>query len=238
MKKHLYTLPLILAACNALATDNFNNSAFFSTSDEKETSKYQYIEKKFITDIAKAKENVWSNIFTAIPAALATSSAFALAHLNNTNTIDANTIDTNTKSKDNKPFLKSLLNKQNIYITTFVISTAIIAGQIAQRQISKQAHYQAVADFFHNWDKNQNHTPEKLTAPFAMIAEQITLNGDDFITEHADEIVELIQFIITRHFDKRYEKLLQMNSYNALNDVKIFSDIFRSFLTGNKELAA
>ena len=233
MKQQLYALSLIIATTQAITA--FDSRSLFTTPETPEitetpvtqstTAQYQFIEKTFITDIATSKNAMWSNILTSIPAALGTYSGYQCYNQK-----------VNMSKEDN--ILKSLITAQNLWGVTTLTCATILAGGQLQNYVNAQANQQAVRNFFKNWNKNKVYTPEAFHDAFESIALEIEQQGDTYIRQNANKIVENIQFVITRHFEKRYEKLLQITAYDALNESKTVTEIIKNMIGMAKDLAA
>lgn len=220
MKAKFYTIALVIASTQAMTA--FDSCSLFNESEK--ASKYQFIEKKFITDIASAKDATWSKVLMIIPGSIATASGLEYGH------------QTENTPKDDL-FFKNLLTKKFVNGVICVSSIAIIAGVTFQHHLSAHANQDAVRDFFTHWDKNQFYTPDELFESFEAIACNIEDQGEAFIKNHANEIVKTIQFIVTRYFEKRYEKLLQIKAHSALGEIKTVSETLQNFISGAKYLA-
>jgi len=63
------------------------------------------------------------------------------------------------------------------------------------------------------------------------------INGDKAVLDHANEIVDIMQSMIMRHFEKRYETALKIQSVNHLSTTKSIIDILKAAIDTAKGLA-
>jgi len=223
VKKQFFILSCALSiACNTTA---FDQRYFFDTTDS-----WTYLEKIFITDIYNAKNAFWSKTTSIIPLVSAVISA--TQYYNHQQDFK------NELTPKNKFVIKNLMTAENLYFTGMIVSAGIVAQQFATSYAHSQVNRQAVDDFFSNWEINSLYTPDEFQDAFFMIAEIMEFQGKEAILEHADEIVETIQFLIIRHFESRYKKLLEIESCNALGDFKASTEIFKNIIGTAKDLAA
>lgn len=126
--------------------------------------------------------------------------------------------------------LKLALEPKNAYTILTVGTVLYMMHQLYESQTTSSTNYKAVADFFANWDENQSYCPKDIFEGFEIIAEMIENEGDEFIVNNADTIVDTIQFLIKRHFEKRYEKSLQVEAAFSLGDAKTITEIVKNSL--------
>lgn len=219
MKKQLYILSFMIAMIsnNALA---FNDLAFFDETDQ--TSKWTVLEKKFISDIAGSKETFWKHASALAVGLVATASSVKCFTVN---------------EDPSKDIMRTLLEPKVAYGIVSGVALSLLTVQGFQCFLYSHANRNAVADFFNNWDENKFYVPTQLEEAFDIIAERIELEGLDAVLENADEIVETIQFLVMRNFEKRYEKVLQVTAYNGLADTKTVGEILKNAVETSSKLA-
>jgi len=194
----------------------------FDTTSEQ--SKWLLIEKKFITDVYAAKQNSWKTLSSIIPTTFAVYSGYKFA-----------TIENQNKEED---IIKNLLSMKNLYLVGGSIASLTILTQYLDSYLSSKANKDGIVDFFNNWDENKLFVPKELYPFLDMINRNIKINGQDFITKNADKIMHAIQFIITRHFESRYKKVLELEAHNSLAEAKTISEIIKNFVASAKDLKA
>lgn len=219
MKKQLYIFSLMMVMINNVTA--FNELTVFDETNEE--SNWMFIEKKFITDIHAEKKSFWTHLSTIIPAAAIAFSGYQYFQITNDN--------------ENKDFIQTLLKPQNIYSITSLAATSLLITQYLECKLSAQANRNAVENFFNNWDQNQFYIPEELEEAFDAIAETIELQGQEAVLEHADEIVDAIQFITTRKLSSRYSKSLEITACNALGNAKTIGEILKNAVETGSKLA-
>jgi len=204
----------------ATFTTAFDERSFFDETNND--AKWEFVEKKFITDIADSKQFVWQHITPWILGSIASVAAWQ-------------SYQTSIK-ENNTDFVKSMLQTSNVYFITSTAAATILATQGFQCFLSNYANRQAIEEFFVNWDENATYTPKELTEAFDMIAETLELQGKEAVLEHADEIVDMIQFVTMRHFKDRYKNILEYKASNALADTKTLGEIIKISLESADKL--
>ncbi len=215
MKKQLYLFTFMMTLISS--TYAFDERSFFNEADE--VAKWQFIENTFITKIAADKKSIWTHFSSAATLALAGTAGYAW---------------TQTPATETKI---DLLKTNTLLALVTAAATGLLTIQGLECYLSHEANRNAVAEFFGNWDENQFYIPTELEEAFDMISEMIELEGKDAISAHANEIVELIQFHVTRHFEKRYEKVLQGAASVSLADAKTATEIIKLFTDTSKNIA-
>ncbi|MBV8660682.1 MAG: hypothetical protein JO129_00875 [Candidatus Dependentiae bacterium] len=210
MKKQLCLFSFAFAmASNIIATNlAFDEHTLFKQADEK--AQWSFVEKKFITDIAASKQLTWTHVSNVIPAAVL--------------------IGTGIDFMEQKDLTVKidLLTKVNIYKISMLLASTLMATQFTECIISHRANRAAIQDFFSHWDQNKNYVPAELFEAFQLIADTMESEGEEVILKSANEIIDAIQFIVTRHFDARYKNILEIKAANALADVKTFGEIIKN----------
>ncbi|MGZ6255264.1 MAG: hypothetical protein ACXWL5_04710 [Candidatus Chromulinivorax sp.] len=208
MKKQLYILGLILSLLSSKNFTHFNELIFFNENDE--SSKWSWFENKFITEVENYKSKNWDKVASIIPATIIGT------YLGQR--FDMITIDDEF----------SKLKPSSVLSVAAFVTSGLWALQSYKEHIKVKAAEHVLKKFFSNWEQNQFFIPKELQDGFDIIAEQIAVHGSNKVLINAPKIVETLQAIIMRHFEKRYEKILQINATNALNDTKIFTEIIRN----------
>ena len=233
MKKQLYALFFILFMVNTIqvhSQDNalesiekqpinkfniiFNELNLFSTTNEE--LKWAFMEKKFITDMYTSKEMTWSQITAAIPAALVALAGYDYA----TNSI-----------------MEHATKKNIILLGGSAVTMAMISAQYLDYYLNQQSYRTAITNFFTHWEIYKFYVPERLIEYFTLIADTIEINGLQAVLPNAQTIVKEIQDTVTRYFESRYKKLLELEAAHNLSDTKTFSEIFKNLVGGAKDLA-
>ena len=207
MKKQLYIFTFAIAMMTTV--NAFDQLTMFDETNEE--SKWAVIEKVFITDINEAKQSFWKHLSGVAVSTLIAGGAYQ-------------TYNANPEAK----FMDSLQLSRNFYCLGTLAMGGLLATQTIQCHLSNQTNRNAVTKFFGNWDKNQFYTPAALKEAFDIIAETMELEGNEATLKNADEIIDTIQFIIMRHFEKRYEKVLQFTAATALSDTKTAGEILKN----------
>ena len=218
MKKQLCAFAfMITMASNAMA---FNDRSLFD--DTSEASKWTFVENKFVTKIAAEKSFMWAHIGAGVTALVAIMTGSQL--LLNRNNL-------NDKFSDGNVFTNG---------TVYGGATAFASGAFTisalDCYIAAQANRNAVTEFFSNWDKNKSFVPTELQAGFELIAEAMHAKGKQAVLKNADEIVEMIQFLVIRHFEGRYKNTLETKGRDALADTKTTSEVVKLFTETAKNL--
>lgn len=219
MKKQFFTFAFAVAmATNVIAFDE--RSMFDETN---EASKWTYLENKFITQPAAQKAAIWAHIGSAAAGMVVLGSFSSLFALNEKQ-LEAKMF--------NEPFQTS-----NVLASTGTLSAAALLASYVECYLSARADRNAIESFFSNWEKNQFFVPAELEDAFDLIAQAIELEGQDAVLNNAHDIVEMIQFHVMRHFEKRYEKILQMTAYNSAKETKTVVDILKGSVETAGKLA-
>ena len=142
------------------------------------------------------------------------------------------------KLDHNKDFIKDLLHVENIYLTIATAATTIFAAQSLQCYLNYHFNRQIVEDFLQDWDRNRSLTPHQFHHIFDALTNIMDINGDETVLKHANEIVDLMQSAIMRHFEKRYESALKIQAINNLSDTKSILDILKTATETAKHLGA
>ena len=217
MKKQFYILSFmtVMTMSNVFG---FDELAMFD--ETSQASKWQRIEWQFITNIKKSHKNIWKHISGVALGAVVVG---ALYQWNNT---------TMPGFDDKEDIMTNLRKPSNIWPIVTVGAAAIVSMQYFESYLAHQANRNAVVSFFDNWQENQFYTPKELEDGFDVIAEMIELQGQQAVLEHADEIVEMIQFFVTRHFESRYKSTLEAKSRDLLYDTKLVAETFKNYFDG------
>jgi hypothetical protein len=219
MKKQLQIFSFIFAIAS-FQTSNATVDTLSFYDEFQEKAQWELLEKTFITDIAQSKASTWNHISGAVLASMMVGSGYQY---------------TQTSSTESSSIIKEMLQPKNVYGAATCAATAIFAVQTLQCYLSNQANRTAVANFFANYEENKYFVPAQLENAFDMIAERIELEGMDAVLVDANDIVDQVQGMIMRYFEKRYEKVLQGAAYNALADAKTTGEIIKNAVeTGSK----
>lgn len=218
MKKQFLMISLMLATVNFNTTHAYVDTlSFYDEADEK--AQWAFLEKAFITDIAQSKQLSWNHISAAATGLVMASSAYQYTQ---TSATDAST-------------LQQLLQPKNVFGLTSCATAAICSIQGLQCYLSNEANRTAVKNFFANYENNRFLVPANLEYAFDMISERIEFEGMDAVLVDANDIVDQIQGMIMRYFEKRYEKVLQVSAENALAATKTAGEIIKNAVeTGSK----
>ncbi|MGZ6250665.1 MAG: hypothetical protein ACXWL2_01415 [Candidatus Chromulinivorax sp.] len=208
MKKQLYILVLLITVLSSKNFTHFNELIFFNENDE--SSKWSWLEKQFITEVENYKSKNWDKVASIIPATIIGTCLYQYCNI------------TPIDDEFNK------LKPSSVLPVVAVATSGLWALQSYKEHIKVKAAEHVLKKFFNNWEQNQFFIPKELQDGFDIIAEQIAVHGSNKVLINAPKIVETLQAIIMRHFEKRYEKILQINATNALNDTKIFTEIIRN----------
>ena len=236
MKQKTYLLGLLLATANfnlVLPSQNYvqipqeerfaqlvpyGQLTIFDVTNEQ--SKWAFIEKKFITDIHSNKQMTWSHVSALLPAAFATFAGYTYMTQN-----------------DIPKYLAQ--KKENIFfLGGGALSALLVMGQYLEQYLTYQANRTAIQDFFEHWDQNQLYIPKELLPYFTILATKIEAQGQDAVLQDAKTIITDIKFMVTRHFESRYKKFLELDGYNSTAEAKTFSEILKNFIGGAKDLAS
>ncbi len=210
MKKQLFTFSLVLAmASNMIA---FNELSMFDETSQE--SKWVLIEKKFITQPSTEKKLIWTHINSAATLLFAGGTLGTYAILS-------------SEQCKNK-LSEQIMDTGNILAGFGTAATFMSATSALDCYLSTRANRNTIASFFNNYDENRFFVPSELEEAFDLIAESIELFGQESILNEANEIVELIQFHVMRHFEKRYEKVLQITAVNAVADAKTVTEVLKN----------
>ncbi len=210
MKKQLFIFGFAVAmATNAMA---FNERSMFDETNEE--SKWIFVEKAFISAPSDYKKLAWTHVEAVVTGLIAVGAATTFGTLYHYNQL-------NDK-------IENPLSVGNVSGGAAVAATALYATSALECYLSNQANRNAVEDFFNNWEQNQYFVPAELQDAFDTIAYTIELEGKDVVLNNANAIVDTIQFIVMRHFEKRYEKLLQITAVNSLADTKTAGEILKN----------
>ncbi len=218
MKKQLCIFSFALAmVTNVIA---FDELTMFDETNE--ASKWTFIENKFITQPAAEKQFIWTHVgavATGLVIAGTGATWFSL------------------KDEDRKVNLSTnMFATGNVLAGVSCAATAILTTSGLDCYLAARANRNAVANFFNNYENNQFFVPEELQNAFDLIAEAIEFAGMNAVLENADDIVGLIQFQVMRHFEKRYEKVLQATAATALADAKTVTEIVKNSIESVSKL--
>ena len=217
MKKQLFIFSFVVAmASNVIA---FDERTMFDETNE--ASKWTFIENKFITQPAAEKQLIWTHA-----SAIATGLVI----------VGTGVTWFNLEKRDTP--MGNAFTQGNVIAAIGTAATAIISTSGLDCYLAARAHRNAVTNFFNNYEENQFFVPAELEQAFDKIAESIEFAGLDAVLLHADDIVELIQFQVMRHFEKRYEKVLQATAVNALADAKTVTEILKNSIESVSKLGA
>ncbi|MDP3788329.1 MAG: hypothetical protein Q8Q60_03380 [Candidatus Chromulinivorax sp.] len=212
MKKQLFIFGFAVAmVTNAMAFDE--RSMFDETQEE---SKWTFVEKAFITAPAEYKKAVWAHVESAVTGLIAVTAA----------TVCGSLYFYNNDQFNNQ--LKDTLSIGNVSGGAALAATALSAKSSLECYLANQAHRNAVENFFNNWEQNQYFVPAELQDAFDAIAEMIDIESQDAVLNHANEIVNTIQFIVMRHFGDRYKAVLTATAVNSLVDTKTAGEILKN----------
>jgi hypothetical protein len=220
MKKKLYILGFMFAMISNQSFA-FDEISLFSETSEK--SKWMVLEKKFITNIHKSKKTTWSHVSSVIPAVTAIFAGYQYCNLDSVNS-------------DND-ILLNLRKPVNVYPMLGIVATTILASEYLDCYLSSKNNRTAVKDFFANWEENQYYIPSELEEAFDILADVIEFEGEEAVLAHANEIVEAIQFLVTRNFESRYKNSLDAKARDAMSDTKTVIESFKNFFDGAKHLS-
>ena len=218
MKKQLFALVCVTAMVTNLIA--FNERSMFDATNQ--ASKWTFVENKFVTKIADEKRTTWAHLGAGVTALVACGTASQLF-------INRDNLDDNFATG-------SLFTNGIVYGGATAFSGATFFTSALDCYISRQANRNAVENFFSNWDKNKAFVPTELQDGFELIAEAMVNNGKQAVLKNANEIVEMIQFIVTRHFEGRYKATLETKGRDALADTKTTSEIVKIFTETAKNL--
>jgi hypothetical protein len=220
MKKQFLMISLMVATVNFNSTHAYVDTlSFYDQGDEK--AEWAFLEKAFITDIAKSKQLSWNHISAAATTLVMAGSTYQY---------------TQTSATDGS-ILQQLLQPKNVFGLTSCATAAICSIQGLQCYLSHEANRTAVKNFFANYENNQVLVPASLQYAFDMIAERVTCEGMDAVLVDANDIVDQIQGMIMRYFEKRYEKVLQVSAENALATTKTAGEIIKNAVETSSKLA-
>jgi hypothetical protein len=178
------------------------------------TTKMRYMESLWILEHAGLKNEMWKNITQYVPLLIG---GYAM-------------YQSFTMTKDDKltNYFKTILNAENIYFGIGLGCASTVIIETLNNYINEKAARTTVHNFFANWEVNKNHTPEELLPIFSLIAEIIEVQGEEIILEQAQFILNNVQFVIIRNFEKQYESYLKSQSYNNLADTKTITEIIKN----------
>lgn len=219
MNKKLQLFTLFMVTMHSLTA--FDNRKMFNT-----TTQWDFLEKTFIVDAHTNKQEVSECIQTYLPVLCCGAASYK--YINTPETCNA----------EKKDFIKDLLNPKNLYLVSAVLSAGIACSQVIQYYMNHYVNRQVVADFLHNWSSNKTLTPAEFCDAFEALASIMDVNGDEAVLQHATEIVDIMQFMIMRHFDKRYEGVLKAQAINNIGDAKSILDLLKTSAEAAKGLGA
>lgn len=220
MNKKLQLLALLMVTMHGLTA--FDGRKMFN--DKEPESQWAFLERTFIVDAHAEKQEIWKNMQAYLPAACATIATYAYLNL--------------TGDEATKDISKNALNSKNACLITAIVSAGICGTQIIQRYMNHTINRQIVTHFLQNWSTNRSLTPEQFHHTFDALAAIMDIHGDEVVLENSNEIVELMQFMIMRHFDKRYENVLKMQAVNNIGDAKTILDVISGSIGVAKNFGA
>lgn len=245
MKKQLYVLACITLSMTSLTA--FDSRKVFNHKDRE--SQFMFLEKAFITDVYGDIQNIWTHLQALVPAACA---AIAGYHYCNTkdSEIDAyrnilekfdatevkRQIDINALTKANDE--KNPTIDPTVYLAIATISATIVGIQGLQCYINYYTHRQTVANFMKSWNLNRPYTPVEYHHVFDALASIMDMHGDEAVLAHATEIVDIMQFMIMRHFTSRYEAALQIEAIDNMGTTQSILDCIKASFDVKSNLIA
>jgi len=255
MKKQILLYTMITLTIQGLSA--FDNRKFFNIKTEEaqksEVSQWAFIEQTFMIDAYTQKQVIWDHIYTSLPAAFALFAGYKYWNLpKKSNTSESNKDNiiyhlkldgfssgsiTTPKDTKNKDFIKDLLNTENLYIIGGTIATTMCASKALNYYLNYHCNRQVVKNFLKNWDLNRSFTPREFHNMFDALANLIDINGDEAVLVHANEIVNIMQSIVMRHFEKRYETILTVQTFNHLGETKAMLDVIKTAIDTAKTLS-
>ena len=264
LKLQMTRKQLLLCAMMALTVQGlcaFDNRKFFNVKSDNaqktEVSQWAFLEQTFIIDTHAEKQAIWNHIYTALPAAFALFSGYKYWNLVNApkDTTPKETKDTQTITKTNpdgtkeikvttvpkdtkdKDILKDLLDVKNVYLIGGTIATAMFASKALECYLNYHCNRHVVENFLKNWERNRSLTPHEFHHVFDALVDVMDINGDEAVLAHANEIVDIMQSMVMRHFEKRYEKVLTIQTLNNLGETKAILDVLKTAIDTAKGLA-
>jgi len=223
MKKYFYALAFSLIASSHVAAFE-SHMCFDETNNE---SKWTYLEKTFITDISDAKSNVWKHLNNLIPATAITAALWKYNKLQKT---PAPTTESSTDAITVTQIAYNAFSAENVCLGVTLTSSVVLATQGLQCYLNYSLNRQAVESYLKNWEVNKLYTPDELVEFFEFLVERIHIQGKESVLSQAHEIVETLQFLTVRHFEKRYAKALDIVAANAFGDIKTATEIIKNGL--------
>lgn len=215
---------IYLFACMVLAIHSmiaFDSRKVFNVKDRE--SQYLFLEKNFYTDVYAAKNSLWKHIQISIPVVCGVFAGYKYA--------------TWTETEVAKE-LKDSLTAKNLYCTAAALSATIVGIESLQCYIHHYIHRQALAKFLQNWDANRPYTPQELHHVFDALVAIMDIKGNEIVLAQASEIIEVIQFIVMRHFTARYDKVLSIQAIDNLTSTKTILEIIKNSIDINKNFIA
>ena|GEM_PF-2397436 len=207
MKHKMQILTLFILTMNSITA--FDSRKMFN--DKEPESQWAFLERTFIVNAHTEKQRVTNELQTYTPAICAVITSYLYMNL--------------TGDEASKDISKNALNSKNACLITAIISSGIFGTQMLQRYMNHSVNRQIMTDFLHNWTTNRNLTPQQFHHTFDALSAIMDINGDEVVLDNATEIVNLIQFMIMRHFDKRYENVLKIQAANNIGDAKNILDV-------------
>ena len=225
MKKQLFMFGMMFAIVNFNTTNaEVDTLSFYDEMNEK--AQWEFLEAKFITNIARAKKLSWKHIEAIVPAIFG-----SIATYKTLEAYDSLPFVTSTFNKESDPIL-GYKNPQVYYPIISITAGAILTYQYAQCYISNQANRDALENFFANYEDNQFLVPAELQDAFFMIAERIELEGMDAVLADANNYVDIITDIVMRHFESRYKSIFDAKGRDALSESKTIIENFKNVFDG------
>jgi hypothetical protein len=89
-----------------------------------------------------------------------------------------------------------------------------------------------------NWNNNRPYTPFEYHHIFDALESIMDMHGEEAVLQHANEIVDNMQFMIMRHFTSRYEAALQIEAIDNMGTTQSILDIIKSSLDVKSSLIA
>ncbi len=256
-RKKLLLCAIITLTMQSLCA--FDGRKFFNlkseTAQKTETSQWAFLEQTFIFNVHVEKQAIWNHIHTALPAVIAlfagykyltpqAPSNYQPKALKTTITTDknGNLISTKhvtePKNKATKDILKDLLDVKNLYLIGGTIAATMFINNALDYYLDYYYNRQAVENFLKNWERNRSLTPHEFHHAFDALVNIMDMNGDEAVLEHANEIIYIMQSMVMHHFEKRYEKVLTIQTFNNLGQTKAVLDVLKTAIETAKGLGA
>lgn len=216
MKKQLYLLACITMSINSLIA--FDNKKMLNFKDSE--SQFMFLEKNFITDVYAEKNAILTHMKAFVPAACAAMAGYKYWMI--------------SSNEQKQEAVKQPIHSADIYLATAAISATILGTQMLQCYINSYVNRNIVKKFMHSWSTNRPYTPQEFHHVFDALNIIMEINGDDAVVDHATEIVEIMQFILMRHFGSRYQAALALVAVENLSNTKYILDIIKTSLDINK----